>query len=70
MSELAGLGLATTVLHTVVGLMVFLAYSTTPAVARPMGAGPWPAALAAGRDGVWLALVLGVAAGRGRLDRR
>lgn len=40
--------------------MVFLAYSTTPAVARAIGDGQLGKALAAGRDGVWLALLLGV----------
>ncbi|MBG6179251.1 putative MATE family efflux protein [Arthrobacter sp. CAN_A1] len=59
--ELAGVGLASTVLHTAVGLMVFLAYSTTPAVARFLGAGRIQDAVAAGRDGIGLALVLGVA---------
>ena len=59
-AQLAGVGLASAVLHTVVGLMVFLAYSTTPAVARAIGNGQLPRALAAGRDGVWLALLLGV----------
>ncbi|MFF1829835.1 MATE family efflux transporter [Paenarthrobacter sp. NPDC058040] len=59
--QLAGVGLASTVLHTAVGLMVFLAYSTTPAVARAIGDGRLGKALAAGRDGVWLALLLGVA---------
>ncbi len=58
--ELAGVGLASTVLQTAVGLMVFLAYSTTPAVARFLGAGRMPDAVAAGRDGVGLAFVLGV----------
>ncbi|MHA7283343.1 MATE family efflux transporter [Arthrobacter sp. TMS2-4] len=58
--ELAGVGLAATVLQTAVGLMVFLAYSTTPAVARLLGAGRLPEALAAGRDGVGLAVVLGI----------
>ncbi|WP_347108997.1 MATE family efflux transporter [Paenarthrobacter sp. S56] len=58
--QLAGVGLASTVLHTAVGLMVFLAYSTTPAVARAIGDGKLGKALAAGRDGVWLALLLGV----------
>lgn len=57
---MAGVGLASAVLHTVVGLMVFLAYSTTPAVARAIGDGQLGKALAAGRDGVWLALLLGV----------
>ena len=60
-AQLAGVGLASAVLHTAVGLMVFLAYSTTPAVARAMGEGKLAKALAAGRDGVWLALVLGLA---------
>ena len=58
-AQLAGVGLASAVLHTAVGLMVFLAYSTTPAVARAMGDGQLAKALAAGRDGVWLALLLG-----------
>ncbi|WP_426301005.1 MATE family efflux transporter [Arthrobacter sp. R-11] len=58
-SQLAGVGLASTLLHTAVGLMVFLAYSTTPAVARAIGDGKLSKALAAGRDGVWLALLLG-----------
>ncbi|WP_372697645.1 MATE family efflux transporter [Arthrobacter sp. JSM 101049] len=60
LNELAGAGLGTTVLQTAVGLMVFLAYSTTPAVARWLGAKRLDLALAAGRDGLWLALVLGV----------
>jgi putative MATE family efflux protein len=59
-AQLAGVGLASAVLHTAVGLMVFLAYSTTPAVARALGDGQPGKALAAGRDGVWLALILGV----------
>lgn len=59
-AQLAGVGLASAVLHTAVGLMVFLAYSTTPAVARAMGHGKLGKALAAGRDGVWLALLLGI----------
>lgn len=62
-AELAGVGLASAVLHTAVGLMVFLAYSTTPAVARAVGDGQLPKALAAGRDGLWLALMLGVLLG-------
>ena len=58
-AELAGAALGVTVMHTVVGLMIFLAYSTTPAVARYVGAGKTAKALAAGRDGIWLALSLG-----------
>src|SRR4051794_20037593 len=57
---LAGLGIASAVLQTIVGLMVFLAYSTTPAVARRLGSGDERGAVAAGVDGCWLALVLGV----------
>lgn len=57
--ELAGAALGITVMHTVTGLMIFLAYSTTPAVARFLGAGRLSRALAAGRDGLWLAVMLG-----------
>ncbi|MFT4279979.1 MATE family efflux transporter [Microbacterium sp.] len=56
---LAGLGIAAAVLQTIVGLMVFLAYSTTPAVARRFGAGDHTSAVRAGIDGLWLALGLG-----------
>lgn len=59
-AQLAGVGLAATVLQTVVGLMVFLAYSTTPAVARLLGAGKHAQALEVGRDGLWLATALGL----------
>ena len=59
-AELAGLGLASTVLQTAVGLMVFLAYSTTGTVARFLGAGRRDDAVAAGRDGIYLAVALGV----------
>ncbi|WP_285114674.1 MATE family efflux transporter [Leifsonia sp. fls2-241-R2A-40a] len=59
-APLAGLGIASAVLQTIVGLMVFLAYSTTPAVARRLGAGDERGAVSAGVDGCWLALVLGV----------
>ncbi|WP_460773160.1 MATE family efflux transporter [Microbacterium sp. GXF7504] len=56
---LAALGIASAVLQTIVGLMVFLAYSTTPAVARRFGAGQHGDAVSAGIDGMWLALGLG-----------
>ncbi|KAA9108351.1 MATE family efflux transporter [Microbacterium rhizomatis] len=56
---LAGLGIASAVLQTIVGLMVFLAYSTTPAVARRFGAGDPSRAVSAGIDGMWLALGIG-----------
>ena len=48
---LAGLGIASAVLQTIVGLMVFLAYSTTPAVARRLGAGDLRGAVAPGAGG-------------------
>ncbi|MGX1703596.1 MATE family efflux transporter [Microbacterium sp. NPDC055357] len=56
---LAGLGIAAAVLQTIVGLMVFLAYATTPAVARRFGAGDPGKAVSVGIDGMWLALGLG-----------
>jgi putative MATE family efflux protein len=56
----AGLGLASTVLTTTVGLLIFLAYATTPIVARRLGAGNRQGALSAGIQGLWLALALGV----------
>ncbi|WP_029145343.1 MATE family efflux transporter [Microbacterium luticocti] len=56
---LAALGIASAVLQTIVGLMVFLAYSTTPAVARRFGAGDSRDAVSVGIDGMWLALGLG-----------
>ncbi len=58
--ELAGLGLAGTVLSTVVGLCIFLAYGTTAGVARQLGAGHRREALAQGVDGLWLAVAIGV----------
>ncbi len=57
---LAGLGIAGAILQSVVGLLIFLAYATTPAVARRLGAGDRPGAIRAGIDGMWLALILGV----------
>lgn len=57
---LAGLTLGATVIQTVVGIMVFLSYSTTPAVARAFGAGNLHRAFTAGRNGLWVALGLGI----------
>ena len=51
-TELAGLSLASTLLVTVVGLCVFLAYATTAVVARRLGAGDRAGALQVGVDGV------------------
>lgn len=58
--QLAGLGVAGALLATVVSVCVFLAYGTTAAVARRVGAGDLRAALAQGIDGIWLAAGLGV----------
>ena len=57
---LASLGLASTIATTVVGLLIFLAYATTPLVARRLGSGDEPGAISAGIDGLWLAAGLGV----------
>ncbi len=59
-APLAGLGVASAILVTAASIFVFLAYATTSVVARQVGAGRLRAALAAGLDGVWLALLLGV----------
>lgn len=60
-SQLAGLGIAAALLSTAVSVFVFLAYATTAAVARRVGAGDLPAAIRQGMDGIWLALLLGLA---------
>ncbi|MFJ6047281.1 MATE family efflux transporter [Streptomyces sp. NPDC092307] len=59
--QLAGLGIAAAVLTTAVSVFVFLAYATTAAVSRRVGAGDLQAAIRQGIDGIWLALLLGVA---------
>ncbi len=58
--QLAGLGVAGSLLATAVSVCVFLAYGTTAAVARRVGAGDLRAAVAQGIDGIWLALAIGV----------
>jgi putative MATE family efflux protein len=60
-AQLAGLGVAAALLSTAVSIFVFLAYATTAAVARRVGAGDLPAAIRQGMDGIWLALLLGAA---------
>ncbi len=59
--QLAGLGIASTVLTTLINLCIFLAYGTTAAVARRLGAGDHGAALRQGIDGIWLAVIIGAA---------
>ncbi|MET8575549.1 MATE family efflux transporter [Streptomyces sp. NPDC005012] len=60
-AQLAGLGVASALLTTAVSVFVFLAYATTAAVARRVGAGELGAAIRQGMDGIWLALLLGSA---------
>lgn len=59
-APLGGLGVAGNVLTTTVNLCVFLAYGTTAAVARRMGAHDSSGAVRQGIDGLWLAAGLGV----------
>jgi putative MATE family efflux protein len=56
---LGGLGVAGQALTTLVGVSIFLAYGTTAAVARQLGAGHRDAALRQGIDGLWLAAGIG-----------
>lgn len=58
-AQLAGLGIASALLTTAVSVFVFLAYATTAAVARRVGAGDLQAAIRQGMDGIWLALLIG-----------
>ncbi|GAA3570191.1 MATE family efflux transporter [Streptomyces osmaniensis] len=60
-AQLAGLGVASALLITAVSVFVFLAYATTAAVARRVGSGDLQAAIRQGMDGIWLAILLGVA---------
>nr|WP_233572478.1 MATE family efflux transporter [Frigoribacterium sp. PhB160] len=57
---LAGLGVASVILQTALGLLIFLAYATTPTVARRLGAGDRRGAIRAGIDGLWFAVLVGV----------
>ncbi len=58
---LGGLGIASQALTTLVGVSIFLAYGTTAAVARQLGAGHRDAAIRQGIDGLWLAAAIGLA---------
>jgi putative MATE family efflux protein len=57
---LGGLGVASQALATLVNISIFLAYGTTAAVARQLGAGNREAAIRQGIDGLWLAAAIGV----------
>ncbi|MEV4094034.1 MATE family efflux transporter [Streptosporangium saharense] len=57
---LGAVGVASTVLGALVALCVFLAYGTTAAVARQVGAGNTAQAVRQGGDGLWLAAAAGL----------
>jgi len=58
--ELAGLAIANTVLATLYAVFIFLAYGTTAAVSRLIGAGDHRQAAHQAVQGLWLAAVIGV----------
>jgi Na+-driven multidrug efflux pump len=58
-APLGGLGVASQALTALVGISIFLAYGTTAAVARQLGAGHREAAIRQGIDGLWLAGIIG-----------
>ena len=60
-TPLAGLAIAATVLQTLIGLCIFLAYGTTASVGRRIGAGDQRGAMEVGIAGGWLALLVGAA---------
>lgn len=59
-SSLAALSLASTILTTLVGVFIFLAYSTTAITARALGAGRADEGIRGGIEAMWLALGLGL----------
>jgi putative MATE family efflux protein len=56
---LGGLGVAAQAMSALVNVSIFLAYGTTAAVARQLGAGDRRAAIQQGIDGLWLAAAIG-----------
>jgi len=59
-AQQAALTIAGQALTALIGVCVFLAYATTAAVARQVGAGDLRHATRQGIDGLWLALAIGV----------
>lgn len=57
--DLAGLAIGSTVLTLVVGICVFLAYTTTAVTGRAIGAGKRAEGLRLGIQGMWLGTLLG-----------
>ncbi|MDH5291702.1 MAG: MATE family efflux transporter [Acidimicrobiia bacterium] len=64
-AELAGLALASTLLLAVHGICIFLAYGTTSAVSRLLGAGDARRAVGVAVQSLWLAAVIGAVVGAG-----
>jgi putative MATE family efflux protein len=64
-APLAGLGIASTVVGTIFGLAIFLAYGTTASVSRRFGASDVEGAVGEAIDGMALGLGLGVLVGLG-----
>lgn len=64
-AELAGLALASTLLLAVHGICIFLAYGTTSAVSRLLGAGDERRAMGVAVQSLWLAAVIGAVVGVG-----
>jgi putative MATE family efflux protein len=60
--QLAGLAVASSILLTLYAVFIFLAYGTTAAVSRLIGAGDERAAAAEAVQSLWLAVVIGVGA--------
>lgn len=58
--ELAGMALAVTVVLTAFALFIFLAYGTTAAVSRLLGAGEEREAARQAIQGMWLAIAVGI----------
>jgi putative MATE family efflux protein len=58
-TPLAGLAIASTVLTTIVGLCIFLAYGSTAAVARSRGSGNLRGSHEIALSSIWLAVALG-----------
>lgn len=59
-TALGGMSVGSTIIQTVIGLCIFLSYTTTPVVSRRLGAGDEPGAVRGGIEGMWLGLGLGV----------
>lgn len=57
--QLAALGASSTIIGTIIGLCIFLAYGSTAAVARHQGTGDRSAAMSSAVGGVWLAAGIG-----------